>query len=174
MQGRTAEWSFSPGLLLSHAQERGSRDTGGRLGTEMSSPCSCRRLDSNSLLCDCDLLWLAELLKKYAEQGSIQTAATCEAPRELHGRSIVTLTAQEFNCGEPCSHGAGLWARKCFPHLFPFLSSIPGSCFLSPVSAKPEMSRWGQAGYQRNAGKVNSRVHVESRSVLSGGCCLGF
>uniref|UniRef100_A0A8C3QU24 Ig-like domain-containing protein n=1 Tax=Cyanoderma ruficeps TaxID=181631 RepID=A0A8C3QU24_9PASS len=59
------------------------------------------RLDSNSLLCDCDLLWLAELLKKYAEQGSIQTAATCEAPRGLHGRSIVTLTAQEFNCERP-------------------------------------------------------------------------
>ncbi|XP_010076197.1 PREDICTED: peroxidasin homolog, partial [Pterocles gutturalis] len=59
------------------------------------------RLDSNALLCDCDLMWLAELLKKYAEQGSIQTAATCEAPRELHGRSIVTLTAQEFNCERP-------------------------------------------------------------------------
>uniref|UniRef100_A0A672UJ68 Ig-like domain-containing protein n=1 Tax=Strigops habroptila TaxID=2489341 RepID=A0A672UJ68_STRHB len=60
------------------------------------------RLDSNALLCDCDLMWLAELLKEYAEQGSsIQTAATCEAPRELHGRSIITLTAQEFNCERP-------------------------------------------------------------------------
>ncbi|OPJ84914.1 peroxidasin [Patagioenas fasciata monilis] len=59
------------------------------------------RLDSNALLCDCDLMWLAELLKKYAEQGSIQTAATCEAPRDLHGRSIVTLTAQDFNCERP-------------------------------------------------------------------------
>ncbi|XP_030318926.1 peroxidasin homolog [Calypte anna] len=59
------------------------------------------RLDSNSLFCDCDLMWLAELLKKYAEQGSIQTAATCEAPRDLHGRSILTLTAQDFNCERP-------------------------------------------------------------------------
>ncbi|OWK56642.1 Peroxidasin [Lonchura striata] len=59
------------------------------------------RLDSNSLFCDCDLLWLAELLKQSAERGSIQSAATCEAPRELHGRSIATLTAREFNCERP-------------------------------------------------------------------------
>ncbi|XP_057892200.1 peroxidasin homolog [Melospiza georgiana] len=59
------------------------------------------RLDSNSLVCDCELLWLAELLKQHAEQGSIQSAATCEAPRDLHGRSIATLTAREFNCERP-------------------------------------------------------------------------
>ncbi|XP_025057452.1 peroxidasin homolog isoform X2 [Alligator sinensis] len=59
------------------------------------------RLDSNALLCDCDLMWLAELLKKYAEQGNIQTAATCESPRELQGRSITTLTTQELNCESP-------------------------------------------------------------------------
>lgn len=62
--------------------------------------CLSRRLDSNALHCDCDLMWLAELLKKYAEQGNIQTAATCESPRELQGRSITTLTTQELNCGE--------------------------------------------------------------------------
>uniref|UniRef100_A0A674HZE2 Ig-like domain-containing protein n=1 Tax=Terrapene triunguis TaxID=2587831 RepID=A0A674HZE2_9SAUR len=59
------------------------------------------RLDSNALLCDCDLMWLAKLLKKYSEQGNIQTAATCENPRELQGRSITTLTTQEFNCERP-------------------------------------------------------------------------
>lgn len=59
-----------------------------------------RRLDSNALLCDCDLMWLAELLKKYALQGNPQTTATCESPRELQGRSIITLSTQEFNCGE--------------------------------------------------------------------------
>ncbi|KAJ6665741.1 hypothetical protein lerEdw1_002111 [Lerista edwardsae] len=59
------------------------------------------RLDSNALLCDCDLMWLAELLKKYALQGNPQTTATCENPRELQGRSIITLTTQEFNCERP-------------------------------------------------------------------------
>ncbi|KAH0619253.1 hypothetical protein JD844_019132 [Phrynosoma platyrhinos] len=59
------------------------------------------RLDSNALLCDCDLIWLAELLNKYAIQGNAQTAATCENPRELQGRSIVTLTTQEFHCESP-------------------------------------------------------------------------
>ena len=115
-----------------------------RLGSELPFPWSCRRLDSNALLCDCDLMWLAELLKKYAEQGSIQTAATCEAPRELHGRSIVTLTTQEFNCGErvepfhrpPSARGAGLWSGNCFFHPFSSLFPVLASCFLPPFPAE--------------------------------------
>ncbi|XP_072917938.1 peroxidasin homolog [Hemitrygon akajei] len=59
------------------------------------------RLDSNSLICDCELMWLAELLKKYAEHGNAQTAATCEHPSRLQGRSITTVTAEEFNCERP-------------------------------------------------------------------------
>ncbi|XP_069506922.1 peroxidasin homolog [Ambystoma mexicanum] len=59
------------------------------------------RLDSNSLVCDCDMMWLAELLRKFAEQGNTQTAATCEYPRRLQGRSVTTLTTQEFNCEIP-------------------------------------------------------------------------
>lgn len=59
-----------------------------------------RRLDSNSLNCDCDLLWLADLLKQYAESGNAQAAATCDYPSRLQGRSVATLTAEELNCGE--------------------------------------------------------------------------
>uniref|UniRef100_A0A6I8PLB6 Ig-like domain-containing protein n=1 Tax=Ornithorhynchus anatinus TaxID=9258 RepID=A0A6I8PLB6_ORNAN len=59
------------------------------------------RLDSNALVCDCELIWLAELLKKYADQGNAQTAATCENPRGLQGRSLTTVTTQEFNCERP-------------------------------------------------------------------------
>lgn len=100
-------------------------------GLSAPFPGCCRRLDSNSLFCDCDLLWLAELLRRSAEQGSIQSAATCEAPRALHGRSIATLSAQEFNCGEPkpsMGHpAAGLCSGKCFlqlsSSLFPLLAS---------------------------------------------------
>uniref|UniRef100_A0A4W3J5W6 Peroxidasin homolog n=1 Tax=Callorhinchus milii TaxID=7868 RepID=A0A4W3J5W6_CALMI len=63
--------------------------------------CLFSRLDSNTLICDCELMWLAELLKKYAEHGNAQTAATCEHPRRLQGRSVTTVTAQEFNCERP-------------------------------------------------------------------------
>lgn len=58
-----------------------------------------RRLDSNALSCDCELLWLAELLKQYAQSGNAQAAATCDYPSQLQGRSVATLTAEELNCG---------------------------------------------------------------------------
>ncbi len=58
-----------------------------------------RRLDSNALNCDCELLWLADLLKQYAESGNAQAAATCDYPSRLQGRSVATLTAEELNCG---------------------------------------------------------------------------
>lgn len=59
-----------------------------------------RRLDSNTLNCDCELLWLADLFKQYAESGNAQAAATCEFPSRLQGRSVATLTAEELNCGK--------------------------------------------------------------------------
>uniref|UniRef100_A0A3B5M4J2 Peroxidasin n=1 Tax=Xiphophorus couchianus TaxID=32473 RepID=A0A3B5M4J2_9TELE len=59
------------------------------------------RLDSNALSCDCELLWLADLLKQYAESGNAQAAATCEHPSRLQGRSVATLTAEELNCEVP-------------------------------------------------------------------------
>lgn len=58
-----------------------------------------RRLDSNALSCDCELLWLADLLKQYAESGNAQAAATCDYPSQLQGRSVATLTAEELHCG---------------------------------------------------------------------------
>lgn len=66
--------------------------------------CVCRRLDSNSLNCDCELLWLADLLKQYAESGNAQAAATCDYPSRLQGRSVATLTAEELNCGTENSY----------------------------------------------------------------------
>uniref|UniRef100_A0A5F8GBW9 Peroxidasin like n=1 Tax=Monodelphis domestica TaxID=13616 RepID=A0A5F8GBW9_MONDO len=59
------------------------------------------RLDSNALICDCDLTWLGQLLKGYAQTGHTQAAATCEYPRSLQGRSIVSLGPDEFNCERP-------------------------------------------------------------------------
>ncbi|PKU45032.1 hypothetical protein llap_4663 [Limosa lapponica baueri] len=59
------------------------------------------RLDSNALHCDCEILWLAELLKTYAESGNAQAAATCEYPRRIQGRSVATITPEELNCERP-------------------------------------------------------------------------
>ncbi|XP_023381728.1 peroxidasin homolog [Pteropus vampyrus] len=59
------------------------------------------RLDSNALRCDCEILWLADLLKTYARSGSTQAAATCEYPRGVQGRSVATITPEELDCERP-------------------------------------------------------------------------
>ncbi|KAM6221084.1 peroxidasin homolog [Rhynchocyon petersi] len=59
------------------------------------------RLDSNALRCDCEILWLADLLKTYAQSGNAQAAATCEYPRRIQGRSVATITPEELNCERP-------------------------------------------------------------------------
>ncbi|XP_027629631.1 peroxidasin homolog isoform X1 [Tupaia chinensis] len=59
------------------------------------------RLDANALRCDCEILWLADLLKTYAQSGNAQAAATCEHPRALQGRSVATVTPEELNCERP-------------------------------------------------------------------------
>uniref|UniRef100_A0A8C4RTY0 Peroxidasin like n=1 Tax=Erpetoichthys calabaricus TaxID=27687 RepID=A0A8C4RTY0_ERPCA len=62
---------------------------------------ACLRLDSNGLICDCELIWLAELMTEYAKNGNTQAAATCEHPKRLQGRSVATVTKEEFNCKKP-------------------------------------------------------------------------
>ncbi|KAG8520823.1 Peroxidasin-like protein, partial [Galemys pyrenaicus] len=59
------------------------------------------RLDSNALVCDCDLLWLWELMQSYARNDQTQAAATCEHPRRLHGRAITSVSVDEFDCESP-------------------------------------------------------------------------
>jgi len=59
------------------------------------------RLDSNALHCDCEILWLADLLKTYAQSGNAQAAATCEYPRRIQGRSVATITPEELDCERP-------------------------------------------------------------------------
>ncbi|KAG8512340.1 Peroxidasin [Galemys pyrenaicus] len=59
------------------------------------------RLDSNALRCDCEILWLADLLKAYAQSGNAQAAATCELPRRVQGRSVATITPEELDCERP-------------------------------------------------------------------------
>lgn len=57
------------------------------------------RLDSNALICDCAILWLANMLKD--TEGSTQAAATCMYPNALQGKSITALQESEFNCKKP-------------------------------------------------------------------------
>lgn len=54
-----------------------------------------RRLDSNALICDCQILWLAKMLNE--KQGTTQAAAICQSPDQLVGRSVTSLI-EEFNC----------------------------------------------------------------------------
>ena len=56
-----------------------------------------RRLDSNALICDCQMLWLTKMLIE--KQGTTQAAAICQYPDTLTGRSVSSLI-EEFNCSK--------------------------------------------------------------------------
>lgn len=57
-------------------------------------PMTRLRLDSNALVCDCDLLWLVERLRA----GPSETAAVCQAPVEMEGRSLTNMSTDDFHC----------------------------------------------------------------------------
>ncbi|XP_052121607.1 peroxidasin [Frankliniella occidentalis] len=55
------------------------------------------RLDNNWLVCDCNALWLARLLRERGVQG----AATCASPPQLQGRPVAELRESDFHCSKP-------------------------------------------------------------------------
>lgn len=55
------------------------------------------RLDSNDLICDCDLVWLVEKLKERPSE----IAAICQAPIEMQGRSLNSMSPDDFHCHTP-------------------------------------------------------------------------
>lgn len=85
----------------------GLSGTVGACSPRLSLATPHRRLDSNALRCDCEVLWLADLLKTYARSGSTQAAATCEHPRGVQGRSVATITPEELDCGERAGRRGG-------------------------------------------------------------------
>ncbi|XP_043196790.1 peroxidasin homolog isoform X2 [Amphibalanus amphitrite] len=57
------------------------------------------RLDSNALICDCRVLWLANMLQEHSAHSL--ASATCQEPAELHGRSIADIKDQMVHCAAP-------------------------------------------------------------------------
>lgn len=54
------------------------------------------RLDSNALICDCELIWLAQMLKD--NHARTQAIATCDYPGRLKGISLMSINTDEFDC----------------------------------------------------------------------------
>lgn len=96
-----------------------------------------RRLDSNALRCDCEILWLADLLKTYAESGNAQAAATCEYPRRIQGRSVATITPEELDCGEcePLGECSALSLSDTGSSPCQVLRALAEPCAGAPVSS---------------------------------------
>ncbi|XP_076385365.1 peroxidasin [Megachile rotundata] len=60
-------------------------------------PMTRLRLDSNALVCDCNLVWLVHRL----QSKSSEMAAICQAPDEMKGRSLTTMSPDDFHCSKP-------------------------------------------------------------------------
>lgn len=61
-------------------------------------PAFPRMLNTSSLLCDCQLQWLGQWLIDNGFQHSV--TAVCAHPAGLAGRSILSVSPEEFVCGE--------------------------------------------------------------------------
>ncbi|XP_014486409.1 PREDICTED: peroxidasin homolog [Dinoponera quadriceps] len=60
-------------------------------------PMTRLRLDSNALVCDCNMAWLVERMRdKHSEM-----AAICQAPQDMKGRSLTTMSIEDFHCTKP-------------------------------------------------------------------------
>ncbi|KAK0180622.1 hypothetical protein PV327_002985 [Microctonus hyperodae] len=64
---------------------------------ENVGPMTRLRLDSNALVCDCDLVWLIERLR----DKSTEMTAVCQSPVEMQGKSLMSMSTDEFHCNKP-------------------------------------------------------------------------
>jgi len=55
-------------------------------------------LDSNALVCDCEMVWLVKMLKD--QMKDTQTAAICQQPQDMQGKSLSLMTDTDFHCRE--------------------------------------------------------------------------
>jgi hypothetical protein len=58
----------------------------------------CRRLDSNALVCDCEMMWLVQMLQDQLK--GTQAAATCQYPIAMKGKSLTSMTETDFHCSK--------------------------------------------------------------------------
>lgn len=58
------------------------------------------RVDQNPLHCDCETLWLTEVLRDKSTESTSSPAASCRTPAQLSGRAVATLTAELLHCGK--------------------------------------------------------------------------
>ena len=59
-----------------------------------------RRLDSNAFVCDCQMMWLKEMIAE--KRAHTQAAATCEYPGRPSGstQNVVNIEEAEFHCSK--------------------------------------------------------------------------
>ena len=56
-----------------------------------------RRLNSSSLLCDCQLSWLTQWLRNNGFESTV--SASCGFPESLVGTSILEVKPEQLECG---------------------------------------------------------------------------
>ncbi|XP_015185112.1 PREDICTED: peroxidasin [Polistes dominula] len=61
-------------------------------------PMTRLRLDSNELICDCNVLWLVERME---ERPTDEMSAVCKYPNEMKGKALKTMTSKDFHCIKP-------------------------------------------------------------------------
>lgn len=74
-----------------------------------------RHLDSNALVCDCDLRSLGEFMQDYAQNGQTQATATYEYLRGCKD-TVTSVTEEEFSCGMYvlCAHKKEFFISSSF------------------------------------------------------------
>lgn len=55
------------------------------------------RLDSNEIVCNCNILWLLKLLKKSAY---IEAEINCKHPANVRGKSLSDLNESDLDCSK--------------------------------------------------------------------------
>ena len=81
------------------------------LSVSLSLSLSHRRLNTSSLLCDCQLKWLPVWVAEQTFLPSVN--ASCAHPQMLKGRSVFAVSQNELVCGERC-HLTHTHTALCF------------------------------------------------------------
>jgi len=81
--------------------------------------CLNRQLDSNALVCDCEMMWLSDMLK----DGHLQAAVTCDQPSSMAGKQF-SQVINDIKCREYLLIIVLLWYDASSFHYSHFLKWI--------------------------------------------------